>query len=445
LSCIDCMKDFHGDEYKSHNQCMSEAQRYSKDGRNGWDPSQGQGNKGELKQMAWIDNLKTLVENTNLEPDVKSIVETIFNHENIPRKKPKFINFIKNIMRNKAKPHSIDKTWDLFSQAMKPAEQKPTPPEPAQVKEEVAETIKEKKSKKKKDKKSKEVEEEDTPVVVADKNEEEEPKKKKKRSKEKDKENVEAEMEVDNEVPTGKKKKKKKKGLKDQENVEEVVDSDGASTKKSKKRKLNDSAMDVSETEEPEAKKSKFDWDEVISGLLEKQSDKEMSIKKLKKRCMAEYMSQHQGTHKTKEDLAVKFNKKLKKRKYKVLKDRVTLKADTEEDTEENMQVDEKKTVATCEEKPVIAPPVQNEKSDLSFNKWEATNFGSSAQNEKFRRLMGIKSAPPPEAVKVDNKRDDKKMFAELEDNFEKARQMRQSGQGMGLGFAGTCQTGSYV
>merc|ERR1712080_68340 len=259
-------------------------------------------------------------------------------------------------------------------------------------------------------------------------------------------ENVEAEMEVDNEVSIGKKKKKKKKkGLKDQENVEEVADSDGASTKKSKKRKLNDSAMDVDETEEPETKKSKFDWDEVISGLLEKQADKEMSIKKLKKRCIAEYMSQHEGTHKTKEDLAVKFNKKLKKRKYKVLKDRVTLKTDTEEDAEETMEVDQKKTVATCLEKPVVAPPVQKAKSDLSFNKWEATNFGSSAQNEKFRRLMGIKSAPPPEAVKVDNKRDDKKMFAELEEGFEKARQMRQAGQGMGLGFAATCQTGSYV
>jgi len=445
LSCLDCMKDFHGDEYKTHNQCMSEAQRYSKDGRNGWDPSQGQGNKGEIKQMMWMDNLKTLVENTTLESDVKTIVETILHHENIPRKKPKFINFIKNIMRNKAKPHSIDKTWDLFSQAMKPAapeQEKTPPPEPVQVKEEVeetSETSKEKKSKKKKNKKNKEVEEEDAPMA-----DEEKPKKKKKHSKEKDKENVEGEMEVEVEEPTGK-KKKKKKGLKDQENGEESVDSDGPSTKKSKKRKLDDSAMDVNETAEPDAKKSKFDWDDVITSLLEKQSDKEMSMKKLKKRCIAEYMFQHEGTHKTKEDLAVKFNKKLKKRKYKVLKDRVTLKTDSEDETEEKMQVDEKKPIATCEEKPVVAPPVQKEKSNLSFNKWEATNFGSSAQNDKFRRLMGIKSAPPPEAVKVDNKRDDKKMFAVLEDNFEKARQMRQSGQGMGLGFAGTCQTGSYV
>ena len=60
LTCIDCLKvsniyyiktivnfsnnfiqDFFGDEYKSHNACMSEDQRYSKEGRSGWDPTQG--------------------------------------------------------------------------------------------------------------------------------------------------------------------------------------------------------------------------------------------------------------------------------------------------------------------------------------------------------------------------------------------------------------------
>ena len=42
LTCIDCLKDFYGDEYKSHNACMSEEQRYSKEGRAGWDPEKGQ-------------------------------------------------------------------------------------------------------------------------------------------------------------------------------------------------------------------------------------------------------------------------------------------------------------------------------------------------------------------------------------------------------------------
>merc|ERR1719500_2577106 len=111
--------------------CMSEEQRYSKEGRAGWDPAVGQGNKGEKRQNAWIANLrKILQETSDLDGDVRSILDTIQEHENIPRKKPKFINFVKNIMRNRARPHSIDKTWELFEQALKPPA---LPAEPMEV------------------------------------------------------------------------------------------------------------------------------------------------------------------------------------------------------------------------------------------------------------------------------------------------------------------------
>ena len=87
-----------------------------------------QGNKGEKRQNAWIANLrKILQETSDLDGDVRNILDTIQEHENIPRKKPKFINFVKNIMRNRARPHSIDKTWELFEQALKP------PAEPMEV------------------------------------------------------------------------------------------------------------------------------------------------------------------------------------------------------------------------------------------------------------------------------------------------------------------------
>merc|ERR1719376_424758 len=110
--------------------CMSEEQRYSKEGRAGWDPAVGQGNKGEKRQNAWMANLrKILQETTDLDGDVRNILGTIQEHENIPRKKAKFVNFVKNIMRNRARPHSIDKTWELFEQALKP----PPAPEPMEV------------------------------------------------------------------------------------------------------------------------------------------------------------------------------------------------------------------------------------------------------------------------------------------------------------------------
>merc|ERR1712116_77662 len=44
-------------------------------------------------------------------------------------------------------------------------------------------------------------------------------------------------------------------------------------------------------------------------------------------------------------------------------------------------------------------PQAQEQPVKTSWNKWETTNFGDGEKNEKFRRLMGIKSAEPPKAV----------------------------------------------
>ena len=63
---------------------------------------------------------------------------------------------------------------------------------------------------------------------------------------------------------------------------------------------------------------------------------------------------------------------------------------------------------------------------------WEASNLGSASQTEKFRRLMGIKTAPPPQAVQGKfggSQRDDKKIFRDLEQGFEKARQAHFGGR----------------
>jgi cell growth-regulating nucleolar protein len=127
LTCIDCLKDFIGDEYKAHNQCMTEAQRYSKSGREGWDPTLGQGNKGERKQQEYMSKLREILDSTqDLKPAVRMIVNTIAERENIPRKKPKFMNFVKNI-GCRASPHDIEQTWELFSQAVAPPKPQPQP------------------------------------------------------------------------------------------------------------------------------------------------------------------------------------------------------------------------------------------------------------------------------------------------------------------------------
>ena len=55
LSCMDCGKDFYGDEYASHTKCISEAAKYQgslfkESGR----AADGAG-KGEKKQQEWLE------------------------------------------------------------------------------------------------------------------------------------------------------------------------------------------------------------------------------------------------------------------------------------------------------------------------------------------------------------------------------------------------------
>merc|ERR1712123_497954 len=125
---------------------------------------------------------------------------------------------------------------------------------------------------------------------------------------------------------------------------------------KNDKRKRDDT-MEIDE-DESDLKKTKFDWDDVITGLLKNKDGNEMKLNKLKKR------------------------------KYRLLKDKVRL--ILEDDDEQ--QPEDKATPETRPE-PVIAEP----KPAFSFNQWEASSLGSSAQTEKFRRLMGIKTDAPPQ------------------------------------------------
>ncbi|XP_023347449.1 cell growth-regulating nucleolar protein [Eurytemora carolleeae] len=401
LTCIDCLKDFYGDEYKAHNQCMTEDQRYSKEGRNGYDPTIG--SKGEMKQLAWIGKLRGLLESTeNIDKDVRGIVDTILNHENVPRKRPKFVNFVKNIMRNKASVTSIDKTWDLFSQALKPSAEEETKMENSQTesKMEVEETKPGKKEKKKK--KKKDADEDPTPTPEPELVEESRKSKKKKKK--------EKHLEEPEPTPQPKSKKKKESNKENTEDQKDQVEEEN----KTNKRKLDESM----EVDEPSSKKTKFDWDETISSLLSK--GEEIKLNKLKKKCVSEFFAQHEGTHKTAEEVGAKFDKKIKKKKYRILKDKVKLIPDEQEEEEKHEQEQ---------------PRPDQSKDKLSFNKWEATNLGNDAQTEKFRRLMGIKTDKPPQAIATE-KRDDRRIFKDLEDGFERARQTHFKAKGLGLGFS---------
>ena len=158
-------------------------------------------------------------------------------------------------------------------------------------------------------------------------------------------------------------------------------------TKPSRKRKSSDRDENedgaAKEDEESPPKKVKFDWDEVITACLKEKDGNEMKLVKLKKKCLREYFSAHEGTHKTKEEIGAKFDKRVKKRSYKVLKDRIKLVGVEEE---ENKSVEEEEVMQGAPAKPegwVSAP--EPKKPAISFNKWEGADMGSDAQTEKFR------------------------------------------------------------
>ncbi|KAK2144302.1 hypothetical protein LSH36_769g00113 [Paralvinella palmiformis] len=110
LSCVDCQKDFPGDTYKEHTKCISEEEKYS--GRD-WKPKSG-ANKGEQRQEAWIEKVSTAIDQCVARPQLKAILLQVKDYPNIPRKKVKFQNFLKNSLRIHG-DSLITQAWDIIT------------------------------------------------------------------------------------------------------------------------------------------------------------------------------------------------------------------------------------------------------------------------------------------------------------------------------------------
>jgi len=474
LTCIDCQKDFPGDTYAEHTKCITEEEKYS---AKGWTPK-ASANKGERKQLEWIENLRALTSDpsVSIEGDVRDLLGQLMEHENIPRKRAKFANFVKNIRRG-VRPTTVDKTWELFEQALKKKETVEAKEEkPDETSNGDAAEDEDGKSKKKKGKKRKMQEEEDAaPKNGAEESGGEEHrdgikmfkgtkkiKKKNKNNKHEKESNGKVsedrnEAEVEKEK-SGKSKKKKGKKRKEEEDAGEpkVVEETPKQTKP-KKRKKGDAEQKNAEEEEGEQptpkkskqeKESKFDWEEVIAELLTKKDGK-MKANKLKKKVVGECLSRGAGGNKSEEQLMVKFDKRIaKSRRFKVQKDFVTL-VDEGQD-ENNVPAAAAFVIDKNPRGKLPAGVIVPEKvapnspfSKPSFNKWEKASLGSGKDTQKFRRLMGIKTPAVaestgddddnPSAVKSAEKTE--AMFKAQEEHFEKARGMIKS-KGLGLGFA---------
>lgn len=101
---------FRGNDYEAHTKCITEEERYSGKG------FVSKEKKGEKKQNAWVEMLQSVLDEQKTAPrSVLRIIESISKHNNTPRKKPKFINFVKNVCGHKTNPKDIDQAWDLIS------------------------------------------------------------------------------------------------------------------------------------------------------------------------------------------------------------------------------------------------------------------------------------------------------------------------------------------
>nr|6ZVH_y Chain y, Cell growth-regulating nucleolar protein [Homo sapiens] len=70
----------------------------------------------------------------------------------------------------------------------------------------------------------------------------------------------------------------------------------------------------------------KFNWKGTIKAILKQAPDNEITIKKLRKKVLAQYYTVTDEHHRSEEELLVIFNKKISKNPtFKLLKDKVKL------------------------------------------------------------------------------------------------------------------------
>ncbi|XP_041909366.1 cell growth-regulating nucleolar protein [Corvus kubaryi] len=329
LSCMDCGKDFWGDDYKEHVKCVSEDQKYGGKG------FEAKTNKGDAKQQEWIQKIHEVMKKPNITPKVRNILEQMRAFDNIPRKKVKFQNWIKNSLRIHDNALQ-DQVWDVFSEATRNISNEKEQDKPQQKEEhQSAETG------------EKTMAEENG--ITDEKTERKKSKRERKEERQKNKKKEKKDLKLENQAEV-KKNKKSKKGKESVEDEFEVNGNDNNSeteeeinVKKRRhkhveeephtktKRMKTESISEDMETEnindnEENVGTGKFNWKGTIKAVLKQAPDNEISIKKLRKKVIAQYYAVAGECHKTEEEILVTFNKKVNNNpKFRVLKDKVKL------------------------------------------------------------------------------------------------------------------------
>ncbi|NXD78932.1 LYAR protein, partial [Halcyon senegalensis] len=362
LSCMDCGKDFWGDDYKEHVRCVSEDQKY------GGKDFEAKTNKGDAKQQEWIQKIHEVMKKPNISPKVRNILEQMRVFDNIPRKKVKFQNWMKNSLRITDSALQ-DQVWDIFSEATRNISSEKDQDKPQQKKEgqstktgeetmaeengitdDKIERKKNKRERKEERQKNKKKEKKDLKL------ENQSELKKSKKSK-KGKESLKNEFEINGnghqtEIEEETNVKKRKRKHKHAEGIHPTpsfvcfldafsnfinffwyvypipsIEEPCITTKRMKTENISeDVEAENSNGNEENVETGKFNWKGTIKAVLKQAPDNEISIKKLRKKVIAQYYAVAGEQHRSEEDILVIFNKKVNNNpKFKVLKDKVKL------------------------------------------------------------------------------------------------------------------------
>ncbi|KAH8367192.1 hypothetical protein KR084_007496 [Drosophila pseudotakahashii] len=116
VSCMDCLKDFYGEDYVAHTKCISEAQKYAS--QSGGFAAKEPRNKNAQKQESWMDIIREILDSSeyNLTPPVRSAFQKLQSVDNVPRKRAKFENFVANCIR--IPRQQATQVWDILEKEM---------------------------------------------------------------------------------------------------------------------------------------------------------------------------------------------------------------------------------------------------------------------------------------------------------------------------------------
>ncbi|XP_028657659.1 cell growth-regulating nucleolar protein [Erpetoichthys calabaricus] len=335
LSCIDCGKDFWGNDYLNHLKCISENEKY---GGKGYE---AKSSKGDVKQQQWIQKIHEAMNRPGVNPKVAEILKQISSYDNVPRKKAKFQNWMKNSLKiHHTALH--DQVWEIFSACSVPNSKEDNPALPQEslnqndqsetlIKDNVAASDEKKKSKRERKEERKNKSKQEKKHLKLDNKKENEDRKSTKKDSQSEGEDI-------SRRENGELKKKKKKHATEDFGEIDVVNENehesSFSNRKRRKRECSEENTKIKQLKtEPEdvefenENKGKFNWKGTIKAILRSAPEDGIPLKKLKKKVLAQYYAvTGEHNHKTDEELNSLFNKKIKNNpKFRLLKERVIL------------------------------------------------------------------------------------------------------------------------